>query len=295
MLNDNIVRKRRVWLAGLLSLAGGPVGHVYVGHLKRAVVILVTGWLLALVAFPITLSLPFGRVAVAILFLLAIGYPLWITVDAVRLALRKGEATLLPYQRWWAYVLFAVTFIALNHTFVFPLRSLCAEAFVNPSRGMANTILPGDHFIVDKVRYRFQPIRHGDVVAFYSEGKGSPLYVMRVVGLPGDCVEIRDEVVIRNGKRLWEDYAKFQGSRPPHVDLGNYGPEVVPEHHVFVLGDNRRLSKDSRIIGFIPKTDVVGQARIIYWSTVRSSPEWNGGEDPAEGSVRWARLGLLVR
>jgi len=100
--------------------------------------------------------------------------------------------------------------------------------------------------------------KRGDVIVLGLENQGNELLIKRVIGLPGDTVEIRDSRVFVNGQTLTEPYLA-------DVTAGYYGPIIVPPLHVFVLGDNRNFSNDSRSFGTIPIKDVVGRAWFSYW------------------------------
>ena len=100
--------------------------------------------------------------------------------------------------------------------------------------------------------------QHGDVVVIHLRTQGNELLIKRVIGLPGDVIEIRDSQVFVNGQPLKEPYL-------PGVTLGYYGPVTVPPLQIFVLGDNRSFSNDSRNFGTVPLEDVVGRAWFSYW------------------------------
>jgi len=120
----------------------------------------------------------------------------------------------------------------------------------------------------EKVVYPFNPPERGDVVVFTPPppGEDKP-YIKRIIGLPGDTVEIRDEGVYVDGQRLNEPYLEgISTSCRPITDF--CGPPVtVPEGHLFVLGDNRNNSEDSRYFGPVPEGNVIGKAWITYWPT----------------------------
>jgi len=120
--------------------------------------------------------------------------------------------------------------------------------------------------IVEKLSYnrffrqylRLKGPQHGDVVVITLRSSGNELLIKRIIGLPGDIIEIRDSHVLVNGQPLTEPYLAGATS-------GFYGPITVPPLHIFVLGDNRGFSNDSRNFGTIPLQDVVGRAWFSYW------------------------------
>jgi signal peptidase I len=177
------------------------------------------------------------------------------------------------------------------------IRTFFVQAFKIPSGSMLPTLEIGDHLLVNKLLYGirvpfvgtrfftfFEPER-GDIIVFvYPEDRDKD-FIKRVVGIPGDVIEIRKKQLYRNGKpvdRSEETYAQYTQEVEPGV-RDNFGPITVPDGHVFVMGDNRDHSFDSRFWGFVPYEDIKGKAFVIYWS-------WDG-EDTW---VRWWRLGNLV-
>jgi signal peptidase I len=286
---------RRPWLAGILSLlGGGPLGQVYVGRLRRSLCLwLVGGCLLPLLAF-CTVSLPIGPFGLIWLSLCVVAFPIYLAADAFFLARQNRHALLKRYQRWWVYVLFLVVFGLANNAVAHFARSFVAEAFVVPTRGMSPTIQPGDRFVMDKLWFNRNRIHRSDVVVFRSEGPGSPLFVRRVAGLPGDEIDIRNERVFVNGAEWDDPHAVFEGPLPLFEALINYGPVKVPADCCFLLGDNRRMSKDSRMVGPIPMSDLYGAARVIYWSQQRRFPDPNDTTRYELGPIHWERFGLRL-
>jgi signal peptidase I len=228
------------------------------------------------------------------MFLCIFAYFIYLPVDAYLLAKRNQDVPLKSYQRWWMYVLLFFGFTLASNFADTAIRAFVVEGFVVPTRGMSPTIQAGDRILVDKLSYNWNPIQRNDVVVFRSAGPGSPLFVMRVIGLPGDEIEIKDERVSIN-KKLWDDpHAVLDNSLYPWPELANYGPQQVPTDCFFVLGDNRRQSKDSRLIGPIPYSDLHGRARMIYWSRERIFSHPYDTEHFVSGPFRWERVGLRV-
>lgn len=120
---------------------------------------------------------------------------------------------------------------------------------------MQPTLKPGEFIIVNKMAYRFGQVRYGDIVVFHYSPQED--YIKRVIGLPGDQVEVQDGQVFINGQPLIEDYL----AAPPDYT----GSWEVPDGRLFVLGDNRNQSSDSHKWGFVPIENVVGKALVVYW------------------------------
>lgn len=178
------------------------------------------------------------------------------------------------------------------------IRTFVVQAFKIPSGSMKQTLLIGDHILVNKFIYGIKlpfagitlvPVRdpkRGDIVVFkFPEDPGKD-FIKRVVGVEGDVIEIRDKQVLINGKP--ENHPHGVHTDPYIIPAGvqprdNFGPVKVPPNSIFVLGDNRDHSYDSRFWGFVELKDVRGEAFIIYWS-------WNS----EDFGVRWRRIGKLL-
>ena len=157
---------------------------------------------------------------------------------------------------WGAVIIGALIAALVIKTFLF-------QAFFIPSPSMTPTLLIGDRVLVNKVSYDFGDISHGDVIVFTRPVR-APMsdvdeFIKRVVGLPGDELEAIDGFVYVNGERLHEPY--LEASTP----TTNLPFTIVPDGHVFVMGDNRTNSTDSRIFGSVDQDLIVGKAFLLVW------------------------------
>lgn len=118
--------------------------------------------------------------------------------------------------------------------------------------------------LVNKFVYRFTGPAWGDLVLFEEPASGDKIAIKRVVGLPGDKVAVWDGVLFVNGERRPEPYINYQST-----DSAFFGPEKVPEDHVFVMGDNRNNSLDSRFFGAVPEEKVLGKVSLRLWPPYR--------------------------
>lgn len=151
----------------------------------------------------------------------------------------------------------------------FIVKTLLIQAFYIPSLSMYPTLDKGDRVLVNKLSYKAHDVHRGDVVVFErpenAGAEGIKDLIKRVIGLPGDVIEARDGVVYINDRAL----------REPYVDKGdqtdNLSRRKVPAHHLFVMGDNRNDSEDSRIFGAIDEDLVVGRAFVRIWPVFRLS------------------------
>jgi len=125
---------------------------------------------------------------------------------------------------------------------------------------MAPLISDQERIFINKIVYRFEPIERGDVVVFWYPLDRSKSFIKRVVGLPGETVDIRKGSVYVNDERLTEPYVP-----PQYLDASNFGPIRVPEGEYFVMGDHRDSSNDSRVFGTVPAGFIYGKAVFAYW------------------------------
>jgi signal peptidase I len=179
------------------------------------------------------------------------------------------------------------------------IRTFIVQAFKIPSGSMKETLLIGDHILVNKFLYGvklpftsttiipYKEPQQGDIVVFKFPEDPDKDFIKRVVGVAGDVVEGRDKKIFVNHEPLNHDYGIHKDSRivPGNIQpRDNFGPLVVPENSIFVMGDNRDNSYDSRFWGFVNLKAVRGKAFLIYWS-------W----DKSNFGVRWKRIGQMLK
>ena len=198
------------------------------------------------------------------------------------------------------------------------VRTWVFQAFKIPTGSMENNLLIGDHLLVNK--FVFSPaatsleravlpvseVRRGEIVVFKYPEDPERDFIKRVIGLPGETIELRRKIVHVNGQPLDEPYVHFL--TPASSELNEltsldvrerYGPVTVPPGHVFVMGDNRDNSQDSRYWGFLPMQYIKGRAVVVYWS-------FDGGPEGGRGGAfawvtefftgtRWSRLFHMIR
>ena len=203
------------------------------------------------------------------------------------------------------------------------IRTFFVQAYKIPSGSMEPTLLIGDHILVNKVIYGLRmpdsifgleipglpsgqyifnlaPVHRGDVVVFVFPPDRTKDFIKRVIGIAGDTIQVKDGVVWLNGQKMDDPHAHMEASpqdRSPVSPRDNFGPVTVPAGKLFMMGDNRDRSYDSRFWGFVDHNDVEGRAVLIYLP-------WN--EEKAEGAsflsnlvfwfeyLRWDRLGMIV-
>jgi signal peptidase I len=157
----------------------------------------------------------------------------------------------------WVGVLAGAVVIA------FLIKTFLVQAFYIPSASMEDTLKISDRVLVNKLSYRLHGINRGDIVVFErppeSAGEGARDLIKRVIALEGETIEGRDGRVWINGRPLNEPYL------PPDAPVVNFAPQKIPDAHVWVMGDNRPNSKDSRVFGPIADSAIVGRAFIRVW------------------------------
>jgi len=142
------------------------------------------------------------------------------------------------------------------------VKTFLLQAFYIPSLSMSPTLHVQDRVLVNKLSYDMHNINRGDVVVFKSANNDTEIkdLIKRVVGLPGETIETLDGRILINGAPLEEPYLQPDTAPGPAVNR-----QLVPAGHIFVMGDNRSNSKDSRVIGAIPEALVVGRAFVKVW------------------------------
>jgi signal peptidase I len=167
------------------------------------------------------------------------------------------------------------------------IRTFVVQAFKIPTGSMEETLLIGDHLLVNKFVFGPAPtsaerallpigtIKRRDVLVFKYPEEPDRDFIKRVIGLPGETVELREKKVYINGTPLDEPYVHFLTSPAGPSEFHEvtsfdvrerYGPVTVPANHYFVMGDNRDNSQDSRYWGFLPRENIKGKSLVIYWS-----------------------------
>jgi signal peptidase I len=206
------------------------------------------------------------------------------------------------------------------------VRTWVVQAFKIPTGSMENNLLIGDHLLVNKFIFGPTPlaigratlpvrtIRRGDIVVFKYPEEPDRDFIKRVIGLPGETIELKNKKVHVNGQPLDEPYVHFL--TPPSADYQEvtsydlrerFGPVTVPQDAYFVMGDNRDNSQDSRYWGFLPRDLVKGKALVIYWSyeAGREDYQEEGAGATARGFIsvfahfftrtRWDRMFHQIR
>ncbi len=194
---------------------------------------------------------------------------------------RPKKKHLLPFWAELPLLVLAALVVAVV------IKTFLIQAFYIPSSSMENTLQVNDRVMVNKLAYQFGDLQRGDIVVFDDPRLSEPAqenlfesarrnvgeaiglavprseFIKRVLALPGETIEIKDNVVHIDGIPLIERYLK------PGTAMAAYGPELVPPGEMFVMGDNRNSSQDSRFFGTVPIDTIVGKAFVIMWPVDR--------------------------
>ncbi len=181
------------------------------------------------------------------------------------------------------------------------IRAFVAQAFKIPSGSMESTLLVGDYLFVNKFIYGinipytdtrlfpYEKPQRGDVIVFIYPVDPSKDFIKRVIGTEGEKVQIIEKKIYINDQQIPDPWGHFKKRVPSWFlqTVENYGPVVVPKDSLFVMGDNRDNSEDSRFWGFLPLNNVLGKAFIIYFS-------WDHQAGKLWDKVRWSRVCKLI-
>jgi signal peptidase I len=177
------------------------------------------------------------------------------------------------------------------------IRAFIVQAFKIPSSSMEPTLLVGDHLLVNKFIYgiripytdikffQYKKPKRGDIIVFIYPKDRKKDFIKRVMGTDGEKVAILHNKIYINDKLIDDPWGHFT---MPRSTIEDYGPVKVPEGSLFVMGDNRDNSQDSRFWGFVKINEVKGKAFILYFS-------WDSNAENPLNKIRWTRFGKLIR
>lgn len=273
-------------LATMLSLIITGLGQIYAGEIKRGILLFIIPFV-PIVSLMLYLKNPpttdFILFSFAALVIGCFIYRIFAAVDAYRLSKEYNidndlnRAITIGKKTWLILgIIFFSIIINLNPSDIITanislyIREHVVQTFKIPSGTMMPTLLKGDLILADKVIYKKQEPARGDVVVFINPKNAEELIIKRLVGLPGETLEIKDGAIYINGQSL---------KTPPFEKLHYYNkgeyaqggkPVTIPNGAYFVLGDYSASSQDSRYFGFVAKSDLAGKAYRIYYPFKRA-------------------------
>lgn len=275
----------RPWLASLLQIVTPGLGNLYSGrplhglvlHVAVQGIVLFLALALLWLPWPVNFLIPVAAAIVVTVFVIFDGF-------RCARAARTGFS-LARYNRWHVYILVvAVLAIVAAPEQVLvgsPTRAYVMQTFSTATTSMEPTVLLGDHVVVDKSAYAFSEPKRGDLVLYRATGRPQTIFMKRIVGMPGETIEMRNSEVFVNGKKIDEPYVQsLRPSKDGTFNGDSMAPTVISPDAYFLLGDNRDNSLDSRFIGPVQRRQFLGKAKTIYFSS-----------DPETHKPRWNRIG----
>lgn len=262
-------KTRKPLIAALLSLVAPGLGQMYNGQIKKGLAFYLV--LSSIMPLLLVAKLQYSFIGMIVLLLALITFYIANSVEACFTARKKKEIILKSYNEWYFYILFVVIAFAINtgiEKATGDFKTLLGtKAYKIPSGAMIPTILIGDRIIVDLKYYTTCNPQKGDIIVFKYPEDQSREFIKRVIATENDIIESKDKTIYINGVTIAEPYAQ-------HVDKDirandkrdNFGPLTVPKGNVFVMGDNRDQSYDSRFWGYVDKNLIRGKALYFYWS-----------------------------
>jgi signal peptidase I len=292
-------RKRRAWLAALLSLLLPGLGQLYNRQARLALALMILIELVAVPGLWLIAAVPVNAIVpvYGIGLLVGLGIRLFAIVQAVIGARRAKAVFLARYNRWYIYIGAWVLAVVLQSVLeLLPVSSI--DAFSSPSGSMSPTLVEGDYYQTRTLAFVGRLPERGEIVVFRPTSDPDVDFVKRIIGLPGDRIQLREgrlyinDVMVERVELSHEEAASLPQPYPDdrvyreilpggashlisEVSDTAYNDNtlefVVPAEHVFVLGDNRDRSNDSRAgLGFIPLAGLHDKPLFIYWSADKS-------------------------
>ena len=295
----NIKHRRLPWLAVLLSWIMAGLGHIYCGKFVKGLIITFLVCIFIPVFFgALSVGPSSVRMVVVILsFLIFVIIWLFSIIDSWYTA-KHTSASYTPkdYNRWYVYLLLVLMGTGGSTQIAFNIRTTLLEAFRVPAASCYPTIVPNDRLLANKLAYKNKDPERGDLIVFLNPKDRRQNYIKRVVAIAGDTVEIKDGQLLINNQQLQREkivqselddikiefddkplegevfeetngdaqYKIFLAGPPHNKGPNDFSKITVPEHHCFVLGDNRNLSFDSRNFGPVPLATIKGKADYLY-------------------------------
>lgn len=267
MMHDTTFKRRKPWLAALLSFVTTGLGQFYNGQWKKGLGFFVVETVLGLWA---VLSMgSFKGLVYGVAILLTAN--IFVAAEAYISARRIGEYSLKRSNRWWVYALLIIANVVVGSSVDFVVSGRLHQSFKIPSESMLQTLQVGDHLMAG-ILDKDDTVQRGEIIVFDDPNSGRH-FVKRVIGLPGETIEMRDKIVFINGVRLDEPYTQHTKSDiQPMRDW--FPPYRLGPEEYFMLGDNRDASYDSRWLGPIKRDSLMARVKYLYFPGNVGSEDW---------------------
>jgi len=266
-------KKRIPVIAAALSLVAPGLGQLYNGQILKGIIFFLAILLIPTILFLAGLQGQFFGLAAILIFIFCLW--LFVIVEAFCAAKRKKEVVLKGYNKLYIYLLIILLmngtyFIPGNFTANFASEVLGFRVYRMPTASMEPTLLIGDCLITDSKYFKKNELQRKDLVIIQDPKDSSKDFIKRVIALEGDKIEIKNKQVYLNDQALPESYVVHNDVSSDVAKRDDFGSEVVPPNHCFVLGDNRDNSMDSRFFGSIPLGNIKAKPLYIYWAKDKS-------------------------
>jgi len=272
-------RKPHVVLAFIAGFLGMGLGYVYVGRLRLGLVT-IAGFCLTIGFFAWTRLIVQSATILWLLAAFLILIALIALVHPVVIASRDCEVSAERYNRWWFYLIWSLGTVLVGPAIYFGRATILGyETFRVASTSMSPSLEPGELFVSDSWRYHDHAVTVGEIVVFEKPETPGVKYIKRVVAVAGDSIELKDGVLYRNGRDVQESY--LHAPTPFGGNSRNVALSTVEPGLIYVLGDYRDNSLDSRQSGPFPTTSLRGRVQYI-WLSIEN------------GNVRWRRMGTSL-
>jgi signal peptidase I len=258
-------KKRKPLLAFFLSVVAPGLGQIYNGQFKKGISYLV-GFYLVYILSSFLLPTFYGMI---FYLMVTVGFFFFIVIDALRGANKLKAITLKPFNKWYVYlIIFVISNVAVRPFLGLTIRNHIVRPYKIRSNTMVPALLVGDRLIADMRDHKSQKPQRGDIVIFEYPKDPSKDFIKRVIGTEGEKVEILKNKIYIDDQLLDDPWGYFEdgGFVKKYFEIDTFEPVVVPKDALFVLGDNRNNSQDSRHWGFVNIEKVKGRALYLYWA-----------------------------
>ncbi len=260
------VKKRRAWVAFILSLIVSGLGQLYNGQWKKAILFYGINLGMTILSLRVLIETFYGllgSLAYAVVFVL------FTCIEAAFQAVKTKEIVLTRYTRWYVYFLLWFINIFVNLYLISSISSY--QSYKTSAGSMKPSLALGDYFIINKTFYQHHPIERGDIVVFAYPDDPSRDFVKRVIGLSNEKIELMNKEVFIDAQPLQENYIQHNSNDvlpSEYSPRDNFGPVIVPPDSIFLLGDNRDNSMDSRFWKnrYANINTIKGKVLYLYWS-----------------------------
>ncbi len=283
-----VYKKRRIWLTVILTIFGFGFPSIYCGYLRLGLWLILFEILLSYIIWLVIGFVP-SMTALLVVFMVTILIFAVVLIFNIRMTISTNRRQTPRLKYTWRWIIGIFIVVVLIDIIIDPLmKSYVVETYKMPSISMEPTMFVGDYLMATK-GINAEELQYGDILIFKFPLDQDQNYIKRLIAKEGDIIQIMDKQIYRNGEELTEPYIKHIDTQIfPGDNHGRWGRNLrdnmaeieVPQGKLFVLGDNRDNSADSRFWGFLDEDLVTGKARFIHFS-------W----DSENNRVRWERMG----